>query len=200
MQTNLLIADDHAILREGVISALSTEENTFHFLQAENLEGVIQTCNSHDIDILILDLNMPGMNGIGGIKKIVQAVPGLPIIILSAYNSDSIIKSCIQFGIMAYVIKSGKIDSLKTAINRVLKGETCFPAISSDPLSEVQFSPRQHEVLLLLSKGLSNQEIASQLYISEGTVKRHVHSILASLGAKNRTEAISISKLLGLIL
>ena len=198
----ILIADDHPIVREGLAAVLEQEEDLKVVSQAENgLEAVAQARELHP-DIILMDLQMPEMDGVEAIQKIKEEAPDIGIIILTTYDTDDYIFRGIEAGARGYLLKDSPPGEVLKAIRAVHNGEPLiqpkvasrlldrFSQISRAPVAEEVLSPREVEVLQLMAKSSVNKEIATQLLIGESTVKTHIVHIFNKLGVKGRTEAV----------
>lgn len=166
--------------------------------EAESIKEAFDFCES-GVDIILLDVNMPGLNGIDGIKPIRDKFHKIPIIMLSASSEAAEMHKAKALGALGYLNKASLAEEMVSAITKVLDGGTCFPDDIDDTTMEHisglsdALTPRQIEVLIHLSEGKSNKLIARELEMSENTVRVHVSAILSALGASNRTEAILIA-------
>lgn len=207
----VLIADDHALFRYGISLALeSLYGKDVTILQASNAEETRRIAHeTADLDLILLDLQMPGLNGISDLKKFIETLPAVPVVIVSGSRQRSTIRSAIEAGARGYVLKSSNGEILKHVLPLVLSGELYVPAqavateeqvqegFEGSPLDEggdfnpdfKSLTPRETQVLKLLTLGYSNKEIARSLGMLEGTVKVHVKSIMKKLGVNNRTQA-----------
>lgn len=213
----VLLADDHELIREGVKLVLNENSARFEFLEAQDYAqtlGHLET--SPHIDIILLDLSMPGMTRIQGLKRVRQCAPDIPIIILSVFEGTEDINSALMNGANGYIAKSAAGKTLPQAIDRVMQGETCLPGTYLNPsemttgtqfshktgselvLTDHQLTTRQLEVLQFLVDGYANKEIARKLNISEPTVKTHLSNIYRSLGISTRTGAVRVALNMGL--
>ena len=212
----ILIADDHALFRKGLTLLLSQLYPNAQVVGAADADEAF-TLLSGDapFDLLLLDLSMPGMPGIGGIKRFVTSAPQTPVVILSAYcDAASVIRS-IDMGARGYILKSATDEVFKNAVSLVLSGETYIPSVviaSVDKTNQLvpdalrnlgaenplrTLTRRQRDTLALVMEGQSNKEIARSLGLLESTVKAHVKVILHKLKAANRTQAAMIATELG---
>lgn len=201
----IFVADDHPIVREGLITILNTQQDFQIVGEAMNgKEVVAQVINSHP-DILILDLEMPEMDGIEIINELNKSASKSKIIIFTAFKTDDRIFSAFEFGAKGYLLKGSPKEEIFEAIRNVYNGGTSVHPDVTDRLVESvnkkleKLTPRELEVMKSLSKGLTNKEIAYELFISERTVKFHISSIFGKLGADTRTEALSIAIQKGLL-
>ncbi|MBC7907274.1 MAG: response regulator transcription factor [Rhodospirillaceae bacterium] len=206
----VLIADDHALFRYGISLALeSLYGKDVTIVQASNAEETRRIAHeSPNLDLILLDLMMPGLNGISDLKKFIESLPPIPVVIVSGSRQRATIRSAIECGARGYVLKSSNGEILKHVLPLVLSGELYVPAqavanedvgeqYEGSPLDEAgdfnpdfkSLTPRETQVLKLLTLGYSNKEIARSLGMLEGTVKVHVKSIMKKLGVNNRTQA-----------
>ena len=207
----VLIADDHPIVREGLAAVLNQEDDLKVVGQARNgLDAVSQARELHP-DIILMDLQMPEMDGVEAILKVKAEAPDIGIIILTTYDTDDYIFRGIEAGARAYLLKDSPAEEVLKAIRSVHKGESLiqprvatrlldrFSQLSRAPAPEGALSHREVEVLQLLAKGASNKEIASDLFIGESTVKTHLIHIFSKLGVRDRTEAVAQAVKKGII-
>lgn len=192
----LLLADDHAVVRKGLQLFIGYEDNLKLVAEASNGEELLDMIKENEADILLLDLDMPKMNGITAIRKIREIAPDLKIIILTMHPEDIYGKTALQMGASGYLIKDDEPKKLIQAINRVYEGEQVF---SEDLLSSkkknkpIKLSQREIEVLKLLSNGHSNKDIAEELEISDKTVSTYKLRLLNKIGAKSVVDLINFS-------
>lgn len=192
----LLLADDHAVVRKGLQLFIGYEDNLKLVAEASNGEELLDMIKENEADILLLDLDMPKMNGITAIRKIREIAPDLKIIILTMHPEDIYGKTALQMGASGYLIKDDEPKKLIQAINRVYEGEQVF---SEDLLSSkkknkpIKLSRREIEVLKLLSNGHSNKDIAEELEISDKTVSTYKLRLLNKIGAKSVVDLINFS-------
>ncbi len=207
----ILIADDHPIVREGLATVLSLEEDIEVVGQASNgLEAVSQASRLRP-DIILMDLQMPGMDGVEAIEKIKEADPDTRILIPTTYETDDYIFRGIEAGARAYLLKDSPPSEVIKAIWAIHKGESVIePKVATrlldrlntlskarDPASDL--SPRELEVLQLMAEGAVNKEIAARLFIGESTVKTHIIHLFNKLRVKHRTEAVAEAARRGII-
>ena len=195
----VLIADDHLVVREGLEAMLHSNDEFEIVGQAvDGLETVRLVEELHP-DVVLIDVQMPNMDGIEATRRIVQQSPTTRVVILSSFDQDEYIYKAIQAGARGYVLKDTELHALLDIIRAAAQGESVLPPNIATKLVEhisaqrtqVHLTKREQEVLCLLAKGLRNKEIASQLNIAERTVKSHVANIIAKLGVSSRTEAVS---------
>lgn len=196
---HIMIVDDHALFRTGMRMIL---------MQVGGAAGITEACSIKEafdfsesgVDIILLDIHMPGLNGIDGIKPIRDKFSNVPIIILSASSEVSQMQKARKLGASGFMNKASLAEEMVSSISRVLDGKTCFPddidshAVDSKTSIGNALTPRQVEVLIYLCEGKSNKLIARELEMSENTVRVHVSAILSTLGAVNRSEAILIAQ------
>ncbi|MBK8051318.1 MAG: response regulator transcription factor [Anaerolineales bacterium] len=198
----VLIVDDHAIVRKG-IRALLSESGGFEIVAeaADGQEAVICAEESQP-DVILMDLLMPGMDGIEATRRITEHQPGARILVLTSFAADSKVFPAIKAGALGYLLKDSAPEELVRAIHQVHRGEPALhPTIARKLLQEVAqpadlrtpgpdaLTEREHAVLRLIAQGLSNQEIAGELAVSEPTVRTHVSRILSKLHLASRTQA-----------
>ena len=192
----ILLADDHAVVRKGLQLFIGYEDNMQLVAEASDGDELIEMIQNHEADILLLDLDMPKMNGITAIRKIREMAPDLKIIVLTMHPEDIYGKTAMQMGASGYVIKDDEPKKLIRSINRVIEGEQIF---SDDILNNkrknkpIKLSQREIEVLKLLSSGKSNKEISEELEISDKTVSTYKLRLLNKIGAKSVVDLINFS-------
>lgn len=197
----ILITDDHAVVREGLRTLIGTEPGMDVVGEAEDgLEAVQKACTLRP-DVILLDMMMPRMDGLQAIKEIKRECPEAHILVLTSFSDDEKVFPAIKAGALGYLLKNVTPERLLSAIRDVHQGK---PSMSSDiakklmhelrrasdlPPTEEPLTEREMDVLRLVAQGLSNQEIAEALVISQGTVRTHVSNILSKLHLANRTQA-----------
>lgn len=186
---NILIADDHALHRELMRAKLESVYPNARIIEAENGVQVRIHCDESHPELLILDVYMPGMNGMAGVHEIVQMFPETKVLICSAVDNPVMVRTMLAFGIKGYVTKSMSTERLLKAIDTILAGGTFIP--KSLQTEDIHLTQRQTEILGMICSGLTNKEIADRLNLSLSTVKFHVSLILDVLGAQNRQQVIS---------
>ncbi len=192
----LILADDHAVVRKGLQLFIGYEDNLKLVGEASDGEELLQVIQDQEADILLLDLDMPKMNGITAIRKIKELAPDLKIIILSMHPEDLYGKTAYQMGAYGYMIKDEEPKKLIVAINKVAAGEKVF----SDSVlnakkrdKAIRLSQREIEVLKLLSTGKSNKDISEELEISDKTVSTYKLRLLNKIGAKSVVDLVNFS-------
>ena len=199
----VLIADDHVVVREGLVAMIDRQPDMTVVAQAPNGAEAVELWRSHGPDIALLDLRMPVLDGVGAIGRIRAEDPKARILILTTYDGDEDIYRGMRAGAKAYLLKDTPREELLQCIRAVYSGESYIPpAVAAKLASQVsgeRLTTRETEILALIARGRSNKAIARELDISEGTVKTHVKSILQKLEATSRTEAVSIGAKRGLV-
>ena len=199
----VLIADDHSVVREGLVSLITRKTDMTVVSEASNGREAVDLWKQHHPDVTLLDLRMPELDGVGAIKEIRENDEKARIVVLTTFDGDEDIYRAIQAGAKGYLLKDVPRDALMDCIRRVHAGETSVPvhlvAKLADRVSGETLSKREIEVLKLMAKGKSNKEIASALFISEGTVKSHGKAIFAKMNVVSRTEAVAEATRRGLI-
>lgn len=199
----ILTVDDHALLREGIAALVDAEPDMKLVAEASNGEEAIETFRLHRPDITLMDLQMPGMNGIEAITRIQAEFSGARIIVLTTYTGDAQVLRALKAGARGYILKAKVHRELLSAIRAVHAGQKQIPPEIAAELAEHamddDLSPREVDVLRLIAAGNANKLIADQLSIGEATVKRHVTNILSKLGANDRTHAVTIGLRRGII-
>jgi DNA-binding NarL/FixJ family response regulator len=202
----VLLADDHAIFREGLMLLIGTRFPQIEWYQANNWHEIHQVLLRSPITLALVDLNMPGqMPWPDEIRRLSKQVPKLPICILSATSDPEVIQSAFQLGIKGYIPKLVDIEELQQAISVVLSGRTYLPSQlwetqpTTNNYDKAILTQRQSTIMRLLAQGNSNKQIGITLNLTESTVKRHVYNIFQTLAVNNRVEAIRSARQRGLI-
>jgi two-component system NarL family response regulator len=201
---NVLIADDHPVVREGLAAILKSQKDIKVVGEATNGEETLELCDEHSPDVLLLDLRMPKKDGLQVITELTARRVSKPrVIIMTTYESEEDIRRALKAGAKGYLVKGTAPQQIRDSVRRVASGESLLPAAIASKLAESmahpELSERERQVLQYIANGRSNKEIGQVLYISENTVKAHVKSILTKLDAMGRTEAIAIATKRGLI-
>ena len=199
----ILIADDHSVVREGLVSLVKRKSDMTVVAEANNGREAVDRWKDHRPDVTLLDLRMPELDGVGAIKEIREIDPNAHILVLTTFDGDEDIYRAIKAGAKGYLLKDTAREALMESIRRVHAGQTCIPpalaAKLADRVRGEALSAREIEVLQRIAAGKSNKEIGAELFISEGTVKTHVKSIFSKLDVVSRTEAVATATRRGLI-
>lgn len=202
---NIYIADDHQLLIDGLVSALNDYPHIKVIGQANDGKKVLNDIFSNKPDILLLDLNMPQIDGLQVIEKVKKNYKDIKILVLSNYSAVHIIKEVQQKGADGYLLKNGSISELISAIDTVYNGQLFFENIGQsiskketsyfmdDFMKEYLLTKREHDILLLMAKGKSSIEISDTLFISAATVSTHRKNILKKLGLNRTSEIMSLA-------
>ena len=199
----VLIADDHSTFLAGLTSIIDMEDDMIVVAQATDGRQAVDLWRKHRPTVTLLDLRMPVLDGVVAINEIRQEDDSAQIVVLTTYDSDNEIYRAIKAGTKGYLLKDARREELLDCIRKVSSGATCLPqalmqklitGIRSEPLTE-----REIDVLQLLAGGKSNKEIGTRLFISEFTVKGHLHNIFTKLNVLSRTEAIAAATRRGLV-
>jgi DNA-binding NarL/FixJ family response regulator len=195
----VLIADDHALVREGLRKLLELDDSIEVVDEVGDGQGAINIARKKELDVILMDVNMPGTNGIVATRVIKRELPSIHIIALTIYEDEEVV-DMVRAGVSAYVLKDVAGSELIDTIHRVMQGEVVIhPRVANRLVRElsrtdkkktdIRLTRRETDVLSLLVKGHSNKEMAEAMFISEKTVKNHLTSIFRKLGVKDRTQA-----------
>jgi len=199
----ILTVDDHPLLREGVASMINAEPDMQIVAEADCGAEAIKQFRSHRPDVTLMDLQMPGMNGVDAIKAIRSEFDDARIIVLTTYTGDVQVLQALKAGAAGYLLKSALRTELLNAIRAVHTGQRHVSASIASEIAqhvgEVALSERELEVLRKVAAGNSNKQVAAQLGISEDTAKAHMKNILSKLHANDRTHAVTIAVKRGII-
>lgn len=198
----ILAVDDHALLRKGLAAAVNAEPDMKLVAEATNGEEAIEQFRTHRPDITLMDLQMPGLNGIEAISRIVSEFPAARIIVLTTYQGDAQVLRALRAGARSYLLKGHDRDLVDT-IHAVMEGrKKISPEIAAElaqHATDDELSAREIEVLHLIAAGNSNKQIADVLSVAEATIKSRVTNILSKLGASDRAHAVAIALKRGMI-
>jgi DNA-binding NarL/FixJ family response regulator len=199
----VLSVDDHPLFREGVAALLAGQSDVTLIAEASNGREAVDQFRRHRPDVTLMDLQMPEMNGVEAMAAICEEFPSARIIVLTTYVGDALVLRALKAGARAYLLKSLLRKELLETIRLVHAGQKRIVPVVAAELAEHAtddaLSPREVDVLRLIAGGNANKAIASQLSITEETVKGHVKNILAKLGASDRTHAVTIALKRGII-
>lgn len=200
----LLIADDHPLFRAALRGAAADAVAALKVLEADSLDSVLAALETHDdVDLVLLDLHMPGNHGLAGLAAIRAQFPAVAVVVVSANDDPRVVRRALDHGAAGYLPKSAGLDDLRDAIRSVLACEQWLPASLRATVARAQssqhdaelagrlasLSPQQFRVLTLVAQGLLNKQIADRLDVQERTVKAHLSAIFDRLGVRNRTQA-----------
>lgn len=193
----IFIVDDHFLVRQGLVAVLETVEGFQVTGQAESAEEAINIIRTELPDVVLMDLNLPGMSGPEAIALLGKEHPHQRLIALTSYETEGDISRAVEAGAHGYLLKTTTRAELVDAIRCVVDGHDYMPAVIRKRFDNAgmwrQLTPKEFGVLKYLSKGLSNKEIGEQMGTQETTIKSHVTAILAKLGAADRTEAVALA-------
>ena len=204
--SQFLIADDHPLFREALKGALSAKFAGLEVFESADFDSTLKVLSEQeDLDILLLDLHMPGNGDLYGLIRIREDYPSLPIAVVSGSEDVNIVSKVMGYGAMGFIPKSSSSDDIANAINQILEGDTWLPTELKSKVAEIEgadreiaaqvasLTPQQYRVLQYLHEGLLNKQIAYELHISEATVKAHITAIFRKLSVYNRTQAVLIA-------
>lgn len=203
----ILHADDHPMFREGVRFFLKLLDSQVVVLEASNIQGALdKLALEGPVDLVVLDLQMPGTSELDGFFTIHRRYPSVPIVIVSGLNDPRTIRALLDGGARGYIPKLASSEQLMDALRRVLRGEVYLPDALFIPDSQTAASEeaaaltaRQLQILPLLAEGMPNKRIADVLHVAEGTIKQHLKDLFRRLNARNRTQAVKEARRLGLL-
>lgn len=217
MSIRVLLADDQALFREGLHTLLSLHGDIQVVGQASNGQEAVDQALRLRPDVVLMDMQMPLLNGIGATRRLKQSLPECRVIVLTTFNDNETIFDALRAGAVGYLLKDVGSAQLADSIRRTARGESILdPSVAAKVVAEFSrvsslvgrtssevlpepLSEREIELLRLIASGLSNKEIGETLFITEGTVKNHITHILGKLGVRDRTQAVLKAKELGLI-
>jgi DNA-binding NarL/FixJ family response regulator len=199
LQINLLIADDDLLIRESLKIIIGLDEEFKVLACVENGQEALEYCLNNHVDIALLDIRMPIMNGVEAVKEISEKT-ATKCLILTTFDEDEYINAALRFGAKGYILKNNSPDKIKAAIKVVSSGNMVMQegiidkmlkemdSDNSSKLNKELFTTREIEIMEALADGLSNREVAARLFISEGTVKNYITCILDKTGLEHRTQ------------
>jgi DNA-binding NarL/FixJ family response regulator len=217
MAIRVLLVDDQALFREGLETLLSVHKDIQVVGQASNGQEAVEVAAKVHPDVVLMDVRMPILDGVGATRRLKKALPQCKVIVLTTFDDDEYIFDALRTGAVGYLLKDVASARLVEAIRIAARGESILePSVATKVIAEFSrvssmvpsvqmeqlvepLSERELEILELIARGASNREIADQLFIAEGTVKNHVTHILGKLGVRDRTQAALKAKELGLL-
>jgi DNA-binding NarL/FixJ family response regulator len=197
-EITVLLADDHEVVREGLRLALLRSPHIRVVGEAPDGETAVSLAERRRPDVIVMDLRMPGMDGIEATEEIMRRLPDARVLIFTAYSERALLQRGLESGARGYILKEAPHETLLRAIEKVAAGETFVDPALMSVLTGARggtdvLTPREREILQLLADGMSNADVAGQLFISQETVKSHVRHILTKLEADTRTQAVAIA-------
>lgn len=202
----IIVADDHPVVRGGVVGLVGDEPDMEVVAVASNGEEAAELALEHRPDLVLMDLRMPGVDGVQATEAIRSAAPEIRVLVFTTYETDENILGAIEAGASGYLLKASPAEEVLAGVRAVAAGETVLgPSIAARLVTRMRTDPaptlsgRQLEVLRLIAEGRSNPEIAAELFIGESTVKTHVGAIFERLGVNDRTRAVTRAMELGLL-
>jgi len=208
----VLLADDHRLVRTGFRVILGLEDDIEVIGEAENGAQAVEATARHSPDVVLMDVEMPGMDGLEATRRIVAAGGGPSVLILTTFDRDDYLFAALEAGASGFLLKNSSPESLVEAVRVVARGDALLaPEITRRVISAFarpgapraarlgELTPREHEVLVELAGGATNAEIAAALHLGETTVKTHVSRVLTKLGARDRTQAVVMAYELGVV-
>jgi DNA-binding NarL/FixJ family response regulator len=201
----VLIADDHPLMVGGLRQAVLAAAPEAEIAVAHDFDSMVAALDaSPDTDLVLLDLTMPGVRGFSGLLFLRSERPSTPVIVVSGNEERAVIRHCMEFGAAGFIPKTNSLDTMRAAIAQVLDGGRWTPPdfdLNAAPNGEssamarrlASLTPQQIRVLMMLSQGLLNKQIAYELSVSEATVKAHVSAIFQKLGVESRTQAVILA-------
>jgi two-component system response regulator NreC len=212
MSIRILIADDHGVMRAGLHAVLDQEEDLEVVAEAETGEEALHLAGVLSPDIVLLDIGLPGMDGIETTRRLRHRFPNIHVLILTVYEEESLLREAINAGAAGYIIKRAVQEELISAIRAVSRGDMYIhPSITRLLLKDLSpsvkvktgglqlLTPRERELMEYIVRGFTNRQIAEKLFISVRTVEGHRASLLNKLGLKNRVELVEFAEKFGLI-
>lgn len=215
---DILVVDDHQLFIDGIRYLLNDLDTNVAITEATNAEQAINILDSHqEFDLILIDLNMPSMNGISILKRFQESNQSLPVVVISAEENPKVIKSALESGALGFIPKSASSEEMLSILRQVMDGQIYVPADIQERINNIKtrcppkqaqqnkglqqsgISKRQYEVLQLVEQGYSNKQIATTFSLTEHTVKAHLSALFTTLKARNRTECVQLAKRQGIL-
>ena len=202
----ILMADDHPVVRAGIRGMLETQPDFEVIAEAKNGQEAIEQVSKLKPDVVLMDLRMPEMDGVEAISKIKESYPDMHILVLTTYDTDADIVRAVEAGATGYLLKDAPRDELFRAVRATARGETVLaPPVAARLMGKVRdkgdtaLTAREIDVLMLVARGASNQDVGEKLHVSTATVKSHLLQIYQKLGVSDRTAAVTTAIERGII-
>jgi DNA-binding NarL/FixJ family response regulator len=202
----VLVVDDHAVVREGLRTFLALQDGIEVVGESADGEAAVRDAEYLRPDVVLMDLVMPRLDGVGAMRELRRLVPSCRVIVLTSYTDDDRILPAIQAGAAGYLLKNAEPREIARAVRAAHAGEALLdPSVAARVVSALarpephELTPREREVLALIARGMANKRIALELGVSEKTVKAHVGHVLAKLGVTDRTQAALVAVRSGLV-
>ena len=198
----VMIVDDHAVVRSGLAAFLTVFDDMQLVAEAGSGAEAVELCQKTAVDVVLMDLMMPEMDGAETTRHLRQRHPDIQVIALTSFREETLVQGALQAGAISYLLKNVSADELAAAIRAAYAGRPTLSPEATAALIQAatrptpvayELTPRELEVLTLMTQGLSNPEMAQKLVVSRSTIKFHVSSILSKLGVNGRTEAVALA-------